>query len=158
MARQRCVMTAMVNQLDPGTLLTNFQRIASAGQQVVSTDIPAADLPTFLTLGQQAKSRRIESVQFVPPLIVPHHPDYGVIRQQVAALITASEQSTDASGATTKEKAPAPTSTAPEATSPTTRGATGATGATARGTATPAATASAGADPAVDVRQVCKAA
>jgi polyisoprenyl-teichoic acid--peptidoglycan teichoic acid transferase len=143
MARQRCVMTAMVNQLEPTTLLANFQKIAAAGQQVVSTDIPAAELPQFLTLGRQAKSRRIESLQFVPPLIVPHHPDYTVIRQRVAALIAAGKTGADAPAATATAAPAKPvpgTATRPSA------------------GAGPKATAGTGAAPSVDVRQVCQAA
>ena len=182
MVRQRCVMTAMVNQLDPTTLLRNFQKIAAAGKQVVSTDIPAAELPTFLTLGQQAKSRRIESVQFVPPLIVPHHPDYTVIRQRVAAVIAASERGTDtpssgpitASGPTTAPGS-TPSTGSPAATGPTaSAGSPAATGSATKpasvgGTsgaggpggsdgANPGATAGPGTAPSVDVRQVCQAA
>jgi LCP family protein required for cell wall assembly len=146
MARQRCVMTAMVNQLDPTTLLRNFQKIASAGKQVVSTDIPAGELPTFLTLGEQAKSRRIESLQFVPPLIVPHHPDFTLIRQRVAKAISASEQGTDGP-ATGGGSAPAPSAPAASASA----------AASAKSSApTPSASAGDGADPAVDVRQVCQ--
>ena len=153
MARQRCVMTAMVNQLDPTTLLKNFQRIASAGKQVVSTDIPAADLPTFLTLGQQAKSRRIESVQFVPPLIVPHHPDYSVIRQRVAAVIAASEQGSDA--AVTAAPTTTPVASATKSTAGS--GSAGSKGSTsASATAAPGATSGPGAAPSVNVRQVCQ--
>jgi LCP family protein required for cell wall assembly len=152
MARQRCVMTAMVNQLDPTTLLTNFQRIASAGKQVVSTDIPAGELPDFLTLGQEAKSRRIESVQFVPPLIVPHHPDYSVIRQRVAAVIATSEQDSAAPAGVAPT---AGTSTTPDRTRSATSPASPATTGKA---STPAVTAGAGSTPSVDVRQVCKAA
>jgi polyisoprenyl-teichoic acid--peptidoglycan teichoic acid transferase len=113
MTRQRCVMTAMVNQLDPTTLLANFQKIAAAGKQVVSTDIPAGQLPEFLTLGQEAKHRRIDSIQFVPPLIVPHHPDFGVIRTRVATVIAASRTGSDAGSA----PAPGPTGKHPAATS-----------------------------------------
>jgi polyisoprenyl-teichoic acid--peptidoglycan teichoic acid transferase len=143
MARQRCVMTAMVNQLDPTTALANFQKIAAAGKQVVSTDIPAAELPQFLTLGQQAKSRRIESLQFVPPLIVPHHPDYAVIRQRVAALIAASNVGAGA---------PAANSTAPGV-KPVPQPA-----AKPSASAGPQATSGTGASSSVDVRQVCQAA
>ena len=42
MARQKCVMSAMLNQLSPQTVLTKFQGIASASKQVVKTDIPAS--------------------------------------------------------------------------------------------------------------------
>jgi LCP family protein required for cell wall assembly len=154
MARQRCVMTAMVNQLDPATLLSNFQKIAAAGTQVVSTDIPAAELPTFLTLGQQAKSHRIESVQFVPPLIVPHHPDFALIRQRVAAAISDNQQGTDSSGSTGSPTATPSSAAASAATtgSPTSGSATSA----GSPSPVPSASGTAVGGPAVDVRQVCR--
>ena len=95
MQRQRCVMDAMVRQMEPGTLLRNFQQVAAAGKQVVSTDLPAAELGTFLDLGARAKSQRITSVQFVPPLVRPAYPDYGLIRQRVAAAVAASQAAPD---------------------------------------------------------------
>jgi polyisoprenyl-teichoic acid--peptidoglycan teichoic acid transferase len=139
MARQRCVMTAMVNQLDPGTLLKNFQSIASAGKQVMSTDIPASQLPTFVALGQKAKSHRIESVQFVPPVIVPKSPDFGVIRSRVAAAVENIEgRGTPAAAGSVATR---PRASAPSA------------------TPSPAVTASPGSSgEAVDVRSVCTAA
>ena len=95
MARQRCVMNAMVNQLDPATVLRNFQGIASAGSKVVATDVPANKLPAFLELAQKAKKSQIESVQFVPPVIVPKHPDFTEIRRQVATTIDQLEGKSD---------------------------------------------------------------
>ncbi|MBT0770359.1 LCP family protein [Kineosporia sp. J2-2] len=92
MARQRCVMTAMVNQLDPATVLKNFQSIASAGSEVMATDIPANRLPAFLNLAQKAKGSNIRSVQFVPPVIVPKAPDFAEIRRQVAATVKGLEE------------------------------------------------------------------
>ncbi len=92
MQRQRCVMDAMVQQMDPATLLRRFQDVAAAGKQVVSTDLPAGELATFIDLGVQAKSRRITSVQFVPPLIKPAFPDYGVIRARVAQAVDAAQE------------------------------------------------------------------
>lgn len=87
MARQRCVMTAMVNQLDPRTLLARFQQIAAATKDVVSTNLPDEDLPTFAELGLAAKEQPIESVQFVPPLIDPAYPDYDRIHALVQAAL-----------------------------------------------------------------------
>jgi LCP family protein required for cell wall assembly len=160
MARQRCVMTAMVNQLDPTTLLKNFQSIAAAGKQVMSTDIPASDLPTFVGLGQKAKSHRIESVQFVPPVIVPRSPDFGVIRARVAAAIK-NIQGDGGKPAATK----APVVASPAASAPAGSGAAGAgaagSGAAAGAQATPGATATpapGSSGEAVDVRSVCRAA
>jgi len=143
MARQRCVMTAMVNQLDPATVLRNFQGLASAGSKVVATDIPASRLPTFLELAQEAKKSKIESVQFVPPVIIPKHPDFTVIRRLVASTIGQLNGKT--LKATAGPVAPKPSeSPAKAADSP-----------------TPSASASSGAAPsssqsaAVDVRSVC---
>jgi hypothetical protein len=143
MARQRCVMTAMVNQLDPGTLLRRFQSIAAAGKQVVSTDIPAGELPTFLTLGQLAKSRKIQSVQFVPPLIVPRRPDFAVIRAKVAAAVDDNRTGGDA----TLKAARTPAASASSA--------AGGSGAGASGGGAGPGRAPADAGKAVDVRSVC---
>ena len=40
MARQRCVMSAMLKQIDPQTVLTNFQSLASASAETIWTDVP----------------------------------------------------------------------------------------------------------------------
>jgi LCP family protein required for cell wall assembly len=89
-ARQKCVMSAMLNQLNPTTVLSKFQDIAQAGTQIVSTDIPASELSTFLTLARQAKSQKIRSVAFVPPMVVTANPDFDLIRAKVASAIAAS--------------------------------------------------------------------
>ena len=85
-------MSAMVTQMDPQTLLTRFQQIAAASSEVVSTDLPDEDLGTFVDLGLKAKSQKISSVQFVPPLIEPANPDYDVVRAAVTDSIAADEQ------------------------------------------------------------------
>lgn len=90
MARQRCVMAAMLHQLDPSTVLLKFQKIAEAGEQIVSTDIPASELDTMVDLALKAKRQKIVSVQFVPPLIKTARPDFSVIRENVSAAIEAS--------------------------------------------------------------------
>ncbi len=153
MARQRCVMTAMVNQLDPTTLLARFQDVAAAGKDVVSTDIPGSQLPAFLQLGSKAKSQRITSVQFVPPLITPARPDYGVIRSTIRTALDASRKDEPDQGGS------------PGATPAPSGGSTGAAGAHQRpaigGTAPsgPSATSTPSTAPAagVDIRQICRA-
>jgi LCP family protein required for cell wall assembly len=110
MARQRCVMDAMLRQLDPTAVLANFQEIAAASQKVVSTDIPAGQLPTFLDLAVKAKGQRVRSVQFVPPLITPARPDYGVIRSRVGQAIAAAKDGTASSPASPTRPASSPAS------------------------------------------------
>ena len=91
MARQKCVMSAMLNQLSPQTVLTKFQGIAKASKQVVQTDIPAGELGTFTDLALDAKKLPVSSFSAVPPLIHTGDPDFELIRTKVAEAIGKSE-------------------------------------------------------------------
>ncbi len=74
-ARQKCVMNAMLNQLDPVTVLTNFNKIASAGKQIVGTNIPASVINQLLDLAVKARKKPIASVALVPPLDLSRQPE-----------------------------------------------------------------------------------
>jgi LCP family protein required for cell wall assembly len=93
MARQRCVMNAMLRQLDPATVLERFQAVATASAEVVSTDIPARELATFLDLATRARGQKVTSVQFVPPLIQPAFPNFTLIRGRVASALAGAPSS-----------------------------------------------------------------
>jgi LCP family protein required for cell wall assembly len=101
MQRQRCVMNAMLHQLDPAGVLTHFEDIAAAGGKVVSTDLPAGELGRFVGLAAGARSQPLTSVQFVPPLVDPAHPDFAAVRAKVASTLraSASDASPSPSGA-----------------------------------------------------------
>jgi polyisoprenyl-teichoic acid--peptidoglycan teichoic acid transferase len=105
MARQRCVMAAMLHQLEPGNVLLKFREIARAGEQIVSTDIPASELDTMTGLAMKAKKARITSVQFVPPLITTARPDFPLIRRTVRAAI---DESTGRTRSRSPAASPAP--------------------------------------------------
>lgn len=108
MVRQKCVMNAMLDQLDPATLLTNFNSIAAAGKEVVATSVPTSEISTMMELALKAKKLPTSSLAVMPPLIQPGDPDFDVIRAAVAAKIAASE----AKDAPARERpAPAATST-----------------------------------------------
>jgi len=92
MLRQKCVMNAMLKQLNPTTVLTKFQSIADAGEQIVATNLPSSEIGTVLDLAVKGKSQPMGSVSFTPPLIVPKAPDFAKIRRVVADKIAASEQ------------------------------------------------------------------
>jgi polyisoprenyl-teichoic acid--peptidoglycan teichoic acid transferase len=92
MARQRCVMTSMLQQMSPQKVLLKFQSIASASSQVISTSIPDSEIGTFVDLALKAKSQKVTSVQFVPPLILPVHPDFAKVRTVVGNAIAAAEK------------------------------------------------------------------
>jgi len=114
MIRQKCVMNAMLKQLDPTTVLTKFQAIADAGKQIVATNLPSDQVGTVLDLAMKGKALPMASVSFTPPLIVPMDPDFPKIRTTVADAIAASEAkdepsapasaSSSASAGTTKKK------------------------------------------------------
>src|SRR4051812_38125296 len=87
MQRQRCVMNAMLHQLDPAGVLAHFEDIAAAGGKVVSTDLPAGELGRFVGLAASARSQPLTSVQFVPPLVDPAHPDFAAVRAEVAKTL-----------------------------------------------------------------------
>ncbi|HEX2177544.1 MAG TPA: LCP family protein [Nocardioidaceae bacterium] len=91
MARQKCVMGAMLSQLSPRTVLTQFQDIAEAGKQIVTTDIPAAELNTFLQLANKARRLPVSTVSFVPPKVETYDPDYDHIEEMVETAIGRAE-------------------------------------------------------------------
>lgn len=117
-ARQKCVLNAMVNQLSPGNVLTNFNKIAAAGKQIVATDIPTSDINTLMDLATKAKGQRIRSVALVPPLIYPGSPDFAKGRAAVRTKLEAAEAAdAKAPGATATRSKAAPPPPAPRASS-----------------------------------------
>jgi LCP family protein required for cell wall assembly len=110
MQRQKCVMSAMLHQMDPLTVATKFSQIASATGQVLVTDVPSTEVGTMADLATKARSLDIANVSFTPPLIAPGKPDYALIRSTVADAIKTSEA---LDKATTKAAAPTTTQAAP---------------------------------------------
>ncbi|GIH98148.1 LCP family protein [Planobispora takensis] len=87
MGRQKCLMNAVAEQADPVTVIRSFERLAEAAASAVSTDIPRELLPALITLAGKVKTAKIESLQFVPPLISTADPDYHLIRRKVTAAL-----------------------------------------------------------------------
>jgi polyisoprenyl-teichoic acid--peptidoglycan teichoic acid transferase len=115
MTRQKCVMTAMLNQLSPQTVLTKFQGIAGASKEVVQTDIPSSELGTFVDLALDSKKLPVSSFSPVPPLIHTGDPDFDLIRTKVAQAIDKSESLDQGKDGDSKPPASAPTTKAPPA-------------------------------------------
>jgi LCP family protein required for cell wall assembly len=112
--RQKCVMRAMLNQLDPITVLTRFNKIAEAGREVVATDIPPSEIGTMMELALKAKGLPVSSAAMVPPLINPNAPDFAVIHSTVQKAIDDSEAMDNQTKEPVQAQAGAPT--APSAT------------------------------------------
>lgn len=109
MARQRCVVMALVDQLDPQTMLLRFPSIMAASKGVVRTDIPQSAFADLADLAIRAKQERITSVNFVPPLINPWDYNPRVITHKVRTTIEASDEaaSEPTPGTTPQATAPA---------------------------------------------------
>jgi hypothetical protein len=94
MARQKCVMNAMLQQLSPATVVTKFEAIAHASEKLVTTDLPASQLGTFAELAMKARRQPVRTVSFVPPAISTGSPDIAKIHSMVAAATSRSEGAT----------------------------------------------------------------
>jgi hypothetical protein len=91
MARQKCVMNAMLQQLSPTTVVTKFEGIAKASEKLVTTDLPASELGKFAELAMKARSKPIRTVSFVPPAIATSSPDIAKIHEMVKKAVDRSE-------------------------------------------------------------------
>jgi polyisoprenyl-teichoic acid--peptidoglycan teichoic acid transferase len=91
MARQKCVMGAMLDQLDPTDVLRNFQKIAKASAAMVSTSIPASEVDRFIGLALKAKSQKIATLSIVPPMFDTYEPNARLIHHKVAEAIDKAE-------------------------------------------------------------------
>jgi LCP family protein required for cell wall assembly len=91
MARQKCVMNAMLQQLSPKTVLFNFEKIAKASEALVTTDVPQSEVDRFMELALKARSRPVRTVSFVPPMISTGNPDIDKIHGVVKKAIDRSE-------------------------------------------------------------------
>ena len=91
MARQKCVMAAMLDQLDPTDVLKNFQKIAKASSAMVQTSIPASEVDRFIGLALKARDQKVSTLSIVPPLFDTYEPDAKLIRTKVAEAIDTAE-------------------------------------------------------------------
>ncbi|MGH8825277.1 MAG: LCP family protein [Jiangellaceae bacterium] len=88
MARQRCVMGAIVDEADPATMLTRYQSLAAATRDIVRTDIPADLFPAFAELALKIKNRPLETLSLDNRFFASFgsstsNPDYDAVHQLV---------------------------------------------------------------------------
>ncbi|MDO8338773.1 MAG: LCP family protein [Microcella sp.] len=87
MAHQRQIQEAILRQIEPATVLTRFESIASAGTQVVRTDIPQSMLGVLSDLAVKARELPIADVELTPPAIDNVEPDYELARSMIAEAL-----------------------------------------------------------------------
>ncbi|WP_277498654.1 MULTISPECIES: LCP family protein [unclassified Nocardioides] len=95
MARQKCVMSAMLQQLDPATLVSRFGEIAAAGSAMLETSIPRSELDTFVDLALKARSEPIATVSIVPPAVDTANPDMAVVHRMIDDAVGRSSATAD---------------------------------------------------------------
>src|SRR3954451_7497293 len=91
MARQKCIMGAMLDQLDPTVVLRNFEKIAKASAAMISTSIPASEVDRFLDLALKAKDQKVSTLSIVPPAFDTYQPNAHLIHEKVAEAIDKAE-------------------------------------------------------------------
>jgi anionic cell wall polymer biosynthesis LytR-Cps2A-Psr (LCP) family protein len=144
MARQRCVIGAIIDEADPATMLTRYESLAAATKDIVRTDIPADLFPPFAELGLKVKNRSIETLSLDNKFFASFdsstsNPDYDTVHQLVQEALAAPP---------TPTPTPAPSESEPPATET-------ADGGTGDATPGPSPTATPEPDEAADLRAVC---
>ncbi|TDD44581.1 LytR family transcriptional regulator [Kribbella antibiotica] len=87
--RQRCTIHALVNSVNPATLVTKYQQIASASKDLLRTDIPQEILPAFIELGMKVKGAKVANVDLDKRKNFPtgKNPDYSAMQELVEKAI-----------------------------------------------------------------------
>jgi LCP family protein required for cell wall assembly len=123
MERQRCVINAVVQQTTPEKVLTNFQAIAKAGENTITTDVPRNLLGDLVDLGVKVKNTKLRSVVFTPgdAGFQSYDPNWSSVRARVQKALKETAKGVDA---TPTASATATGSASPSATASPTKSAT----------------------------------
>ena len=94
MERQRCVIDAVVQQAKPEVVLTNFEKIASAGSKTIETDIPRRVLPQMIDLALKVKNTNLHSVVFQPGVAgwVSANPPWPSVQRRVQQALNEADK------------------------------------------------------------------
>ncbi|WP_130176001.1 LCP family protein [Cryobacterium sp. SO1] len=88
MSRQRVLQGAILQQFNPANVLTKFEGVARAGEEVVKTDVPQGMLGYFTTLAGKTQKLPVGAVELVPDNGVdPTDPDYDYIAGLIDAAL-----------------------------------------------------------------------
>ncbi len=87
MRRQRCVVAALVDQVNPLSMLQRYPQIAAAAGDNVSVDIDTGDLPAWAQLVERVQNGTIQSLPFTIENTNVADPDFDRIRARVQRAI-----------------------------------------------------------------------
>ncbi len=84
MKRQRQLQAAILAQFTPQVVLSRFQDVANAGQDLIQTDLPQSLLPFLAELALKAKELPVDTIELTPDGgIDEYNPDFAYIQQLV---------------------------------------------------------------------------
>lgn len=92
MRRQHEVEQQVLKQFDPATVLSRFQQIAGAAEQMIHTDIPSPMLSQYVDLAIKAREHGIAELSLTPPDIDVVNPNFSAIRAMVKKSFKQSEK------------------------------------------------------------------
>ncbi len=104
MARQKCVLGAMVQQISPQSAVRNFRSLAEASAEMLSTDLPASEVDRFIDLALKARDQQISTLSVVPPMIDTADPDIDLVHDKVQQAIDRAEGDAPAPKKATKAR------------------------------------------------------
>jgi len=87
MRRQRCVVAAVVQQVDPITMLQRYPALARVAGDNISVDIAQEELPAWADLVLRIQQGTIKSLPFTPKNIDVADPDFAKMRMMVYEAI-----------------------------------------------------------------------
>lgn len=142
MRRQRCMVGALVKQVNPVTMIQRYPALATVAKDNLYTNIPQADLGAFAQLVMRMKNGKIRSLPFSNKVVDVTDPNYPLIQAKVAEAI--------AGGGTSSASTPSASSTPSPSSTPTPSRSRSTSG--TGSTPSPSATAD---DHIVDVAEAC---
>lgn len=125
MARQSCLVSAIIRQANPATMLTRYEAIAEASSQMIVTDIPQRDLPAIVELALRVKDAPVTRLVYSPGKngYSYEYPDFEAMRAAAEEAIAATTASPSPTVVPSVSAVPTPTGSAapwasPSASSP----------------------------------------
>ena len=102
MARQSCLVNAVIKQADPLTMLTRYEGIAQASSDMVMTDIPQDVLALVAQLALKVKDASVSRLAFVDGQngFISANPDFSLMRKRVQDAIAPPSQASEPAGST----------------------------------------------------------
>lgn len=94
MKRQRCMVSALLDQTNPMQLLQKYPKLASVAKHNISTDVRQQDLEAWVDLVQRIQDGSIRSLPLTNQVISTVHPDFEAIHALVQDAIHSAPTST----------------------------------------------------------------